>query len=161
MAIKAEFKVEGLERLQRKLSERKERLEKVLDMKLMQLAEEAVSHAKHNKGYKDRTANLKNSISFALFHDGELVRMNIGQIPKPEESPQGQQGVQSALETYSNEPDVVAPKGYSLVIVAGMEYGVHVEHKGYNVLHLTKYFLRDEMRTILEETLEDIDKGTV
>ena len=87
--------------------------------------------------------------------------MNIGQIPKPEESPQGQQGVQSALETYSNEPDVVAPKGYSLVIVAGMEYGVHVEHKGYNVLHLTKYFLRDEMRTILEETLEDIDKGTV
>lgn len=161
MAISAEFKAEGLEKLQRKLLERKERLERVLDMKLMQLAEEAVSHAKHNKGYKDRTANLKNSISFALFYNGKLVRMNVGQIPKPEESPQGQQGVQNALETYSNEPDVVAPKGYSLVIVAGMEYGAYVEHRGYNVLHLTKYFLRDEMRTILEETLEDIDKGTV
>ena len=161
MAIRAEFKVEGLERLQQKLMERKENLERVLDMKLLQLAEEAVSHAKHNKGYKDRTANLKNSISFALFHDGELVRMNVGQIPKPDKSTQGQGGVQNALETYSSQQGVVAPKGYSLVIVAGMEYGVHVEHKGYNVLHLTKYFLRDEMRTILEETLNDIDSGTV
>lgn len=161
MAVRAEFRVEGMERLQQKLIERKENLERVLDMKLMQLAEEAVSHAKYNKGYKDRTANLKNSISFALFRDGELLRMNVGQIPSPEESPQGQQGVQSALETYSSEPGVVAPKGYSLVIVAGMEYGAYVEQRGYNVLHLTKYFLRDELKKVLEETIEDIDKGTV
>lgn len=161
MAIKAEFRAEGLERLQQKLLERKKNLERVLDMKLMQLAEEAVSHAKHNKGYRDRTANLKNSISFALFHDGELVRMNVGQIPQPQESPKGQQGVQNALETFSNEPGVVAPKGYSLIIVAGMEYGTYVEHRGYNVLHLTKYFLRDELRTILEETINDIEEGTI
>ena len=161
MAIRTDIRIEGIERLQQKLLERKKNLERVLDMKLMQLAEEAVTHAKQNKGYRDRTANLKNSISFALFRDGVLVRMNVGRIPMPDESKKGQQGVQSALETYSQEEGVVAPRGYSLVIVAGMEYGIHVEHKGYNVLHLTKYFLRDEMRTILEETLEDIDKGTI
>ena len=161
MAISASFKVEGLERLQQKLLQRKQHLEKFLDMRLMQLAEDAVSDAKHKKGYRDRTANLKNSISFALFRDGELVTMNVGQIPKPEQSPQGQQGVQSALETYCSEPGVVAPSGYSLVVVAGMEYGVYVEHRGYNVLHLTKYFLRDEMKEILQETLDNIEKGTL
>ena len=51
---------------------------------------------------------------------------------------------------------MVAPKGYSLVIVAGMNYGKYVEDKGYNVLHLTKYFLRKEMKKIFEEVAEMI-----
>ena len=157
MAVKAEFKVEGLKELERRLLERKERLRTTLDMKIQQLAEEAVTHAKRNKGYKDHTANLKNSISFALFYDGELVTQQVGNIPKPEEAPKEHQGVASNLERYCAEAGVVRPKGYSLVVVAGMEYGVYVEHKGYNVLYLTKYFLRDEMKKILEETLEEIN----
>lgn len=32
-----------------------------------------------------------------------------------------------------------------------MNYGKYVEDKGYNVLHLTKYFLRDEMKKILKK----------
>ena len=159
MAVKAEFKVEGIRQLQQRLNERKEALKRVLDMKLLQLAEEAVTHAKHNKGYKDRTANLKNSISFALFYDGELVTQQVGKIPQPNEAPKEHQGVASNLEQFCSETGVVRPTGYSLIIVAGMEYGAHVEHKGYNVLHLTKYYLRDEMKKVLEETIDDIKKG--
>lgn len=161
MAIKAEFKVEGLREIQQRLIERKEALKRVLDMKLLQLAEEAVTHAKWNKGYKDRTANLKNSISFALYYDGELVTAQAGQIPQPEATPEGQSQVETSLDEYARQDGVVAPKGYSLVIVAGMRYGAHVEHKGYNVLHLTKYFLRDEMRKILEEAIDDVKNGNV
>lgn len=156
MALKAEFKVNGIRQLQQKLYEKKEALKRVLDMKLLQLAEEAVSHAKHNKGYKDRTANLKNSISFALFYDGQLVTKQIGQLSKPEEAPKEHRGVENNLDAFAQEDGVVAPSGYSLIIVAGMEYGAHVEHKGYNVLHLTRYYLHDEMKKILEETLEEI-----
>lgn len=156
MALKAEFKVEGIRQLQQKLNEKKEALKRVLDMKLLQLAEEAVSHAKHNKGYKDRTANLKNSISFALFYDGQLVTKQIGQLSKPEEAPKEHRGTETNLDSFAQEDGVVASSGYSLIIVAGMEYGAHVEHKGYNVLHLTRYYLRDEMKKILEETLEEI-----
>ena len=156
MALKAEFKVKGIRQLQQKLNEKKEALKRVLDMKLLQLAEEAVSHAKHNKGYKDRTANLKNSISFALFYDGKLVTKQIGQLSKPEEAPKEHGGVENNLDAFAQEDGVVAPSGYSLIIVAGMEYGAHVEHKGYNVLHLTRYYLHDEMKKILEETLEEI-----
>lgn len=159
MAIKAEFKVEGLKALQQKLNQRREALKRVLDMKLMQLAEEAVTHAKQNKGYKDRTANLKNSISFALFYDGQLVTKAVGKIPNPKEAPKDHNGVEGNLEQFCSESGVVAPSGYSLIIVAGMEYGTYVEHRGYNVLHLTKYFLRDEMKKILEETIEDIEKS--
>lgn len=154
MAVKAEFKIEGLQQLQQKLKERRDALKRVLDMKILQLAEEAVTHAKVNKGYKDRTANLKNSISFALFYDGELVTKKVGNINE-QEAPEGHQGVETILDEYA-QSGVVRPQGYSLIIVAGMEYGAYVEHKGYNVLHLTKYFLRDEMRKILEETVEEI-----
>lgn len=156
MAVRTEFRTDGIEGLKRKLSERQQALRRVLDMKLRQLAEEAVTHAKQNKGYRDRTANLKNSISYALFFDGQLLTQQIGLIPQPQEVPKGHTGVASNLEQFCNEEDVVRPNGYSLVIVAGMEYGAHVEHKGYNVLHLTKYFLHDEMKKILEETIEEI-----
>ena len=161
MAIKAEFKVEGLREIQQRLIERKEALKRVLDMKLLQLAEEAVTHAKWNKGYKDRTANLKNSISFALYYDGELVTAHAGQIPEPQQSPEGQAQVEAALDEYARKENVVAPKGYSLLIVAGMRYGAHVEHRGYNVLHLTKYYLRDELKKVLEEAIDDVKEGRI
>ena len=159
MAIKAEFKVKGLQEMQRRLEERKETLKRVLDMKILQLAEEAVTHAKLNKGYKDRTANLKNSISYALFYDGELVTQLVGNIPKPGEAPKEHRGVANNLQEFCSKEGVVRPKGYSLIVVSGMEYGTYVEHRGYNVLHLTKYFLRDEMKAILEDTVNDIMKG--
>nr|DAG42057.1 MAG TPA: hypothetical protein [Caudoviricetes sp.] len=64
--------------------------------------------------------------------------------------------VSAALSEYALKEGVVAPKGYSLVIVAGMNYGKYVEDKGYNVLHLTKYFLREEMKKIFDEVTEMI-----
>ncbi len=151
---KAELQLKGREALQRKLNEKREQMITFLNMRLMQLAEEAVTYSKDNKGYQDRTANLKNSISFALYFDGELVTSAVGKIPKAEEVEGGQGAVSSALDAYAQQDGVVAPKGYSLVIVAGMNYGRYVEDKGYNVLHLTKYYLKEEMKKVFEEVME-------
>ena len=153
---KVELQIKGREALQKRLNEKRKQIISYLNMRLMQLAEEAVIYSKENKGYKDRTANLKNSISFALYLDGQLVTSAVGKIPKAEEAEGGQEGVSAALNEYAQKEGVVAPKGYSLVIVAGMNYGKYVEDKGYNVLHLTKYFLRDEMKKIFEEVAEMI-----
>nr|DAG12230.1 MAG TPA: hypothetical protein [Caudoviricetes sp.] len=150
------LQIRGREALQQKLNEKREQLIKVLNVRLMQLAEEAVTYSKDNKGYQDRTANLKNSISFALYLDGEIVTSKIGAIPKAEEVVGGQDAVGEALQNYAQQEGVVAPKGYSLIIVAGMNYGKYVEDKGYNVLHLTKYYLRSEMKKIFEEVIEMI-----
>lgn len=150
------LQIRGREALQQKLNEKREQLIKALNVRLMQLAEEAVIYSKDNKGYQDRTANLKNSISFALYLDGEIVTSKIGAIPKAEEVVGGQDAVGEALQNYAQQEGVIAPKGYSLIIVAGMNYGKYVEDKGYNVLHLTKYYLRSEMKKIFEEVIEII-----
>ena len=157
---KVELKIKGREALQKRLNEKRQQIISYLNMRLMQLAEEAVTYSKENKGYQDRTANLKNSISFALYLDGQLVNSVVGKIPKEEEAEGGQEGVSAALNEYAQKEGVVAPKGYSLVIVAGMNYGKYVEDKGYNVLHLTKYFLRDEMKKIFEEVAEMIKRDS-
>ena len=150
------LQIRGREALQQKLNEKRQQLIKALNVRLMQLDEEAVTYSKDNKGYQDRTANLKNSISFALYLDGEIVVSKIGAIPKAEEVVGGQDAVGEALQNYAQQEGVVAPKGYSLIIVAGMNYGKYVEDKGYNVLHLTKYYLRSEMKKIFEEVIEMI-----
>lgn len=151
-----ELQLKGREALQRRLNEKREKLITYLNMRLSQLAEEAVTYSKDNKGYQDRTANLKNSISFALYLDGVEVTSQIGKIPKADEAEGGQEAVQAALSQYAQKEGVIAQKGYSLIIVAGMSYGKYVEDKGYNVLYLTRYFLRDEMKKILEEVIETI-----
>lgn len=153
---KVELQIKGREALQKRLNEKRQQIISYLNMRLMQLAEEAVTYSKDNKGYQDRTANLKNSISFALYLDGQLITSVIGKIPKAEEAESGQEGVSAALSEYAQKEGVVAPKGYSLVIVAGMSYGKYVEDKGYNVLHLTKYFLREEMKKVFGEVAEMI-----
>lgn len=149
-----ELQLKGREALQQKLNEKREQMMTFLNMRLMQLAEEAVTYSKNNKGYRDRTANLKNSISFALYFDGELVTSAVGKIPKADEAAGGQEAVSAALSQYAQQEGVVAPKGYSLVIVAGMSYGRYVEDKGYNVLQLTKYYLKSEMKKVFEEVIE-------
>lgn len=153
---KAELQLKGREALQRRLNEKREKFITYLNMRLSQLAEEAVIYSKDNKGYQDRTANLKNSISFSLYLDGVEITSQVGKIPKADEAEGGQEAVQSALSQYAQKEGIIAPKGYSLIVVAGMNYGKYVEDKGYNVLYLTRYFLRDEMKKILEEVIETI-----
>lgn len=149
-----DIKLKGIEALQKKLLDMKQAVETRLDMELRQLGEEAVTHAKENKGYKDRTANLKNSISYALYKDGELVQSVAGNIPQPDATVEGQSQVEDNLMRYATEDGVVAAQGYTLIVVAGMNYGKYVQDKGYNVLSLTGNWLREQMQQMLKEILE-------
>nr|DAM08910.1 MAG TPA: hypothetical protein [Caudoviricetes sp.] len=166
---KIEIKVKGIEALKRRLLQKKELVQKYLNMQLLQLAEEAVVFSKNNKGYKDRTANLKNSISFALYHDGKLITKSIGEgynatykdeHNKTQNNPHTKGEVMqmrsNALEEYAQKQGVVATSGYTLVIVAGMSYGKSVEDKGYNVLYLTRHFLHEGMKKIFGSLKEDL-----
>ena len=121
---KIDFKVRGIEQLQKKLASMEEAVNARLDVELRQLGEDAVTHAKENKGYKDHTSNLKNSISYALYKGGELVSQNIGQIPEPDATKEGQSQVSDNLTRFALDKNVVAPKGYTLIVVAGMNYVV-------------------------------------
>ena len=134
----------------------KESVDNRLAMELRQVGEEAVTFSKENKGYHDRTANLKNSISYALFKDGELLEQYIGNIPKPNEDAGGQAQVADNLARYAAQEGVVKPQGYTLIVVAGMNYGKYVEDKGYNVLYLTQNYLREELKKVINGIINDI-----
>lgn len=151
---KVDIRIEGINKLREILLKRYEALKKVLDQELLQVCEEAVTHAKENKGYRDHTANLKNSMSFALFFDGQLVTMRLGKIPHPEVAANGQDEVRENLMGYCQKDGVVTPKGYSLIIAPGMNYGKYVEAKGYSVVYMTKDFLTNEAQRALTEALQ-------
>lgn len=151
-----DFKIKGIRELQKRLKEKSALVEQRLEMELRQVGEEAVTFSKENKGYHDRTANLKNSISYALFKDGELLEKKIGTIPKPEEDANGQKQVEDNLTRYAAQEGVVKPQGYTLIVVAGMNYGKYVEDKGYNVLYLTQNYLREELKKVINGIISDI-----
>lgn len=153
---KVDFKIKGIEELQKRLNQMKESVDNRLAMELRQVGEESVTFSKENKGYHDRTANLKNSISYALFKDGELLEQHIGNIPKPDEDAGGQAQVVDNLARYATQEGVVKPKGYTLIVVAGMNYGKYVEDKGYNVLYLTQNYLREELKKVINGIINDI-----
>ena len=67
--------------------------------------------------YKDQTTNLRNSIGYFIFYNGELVH--------------------EKNEIVTNKPlieGLVKPNGFHLILIAGMNYASYVESKGYNVI---------------------------
>ena len=160
---KIDIQIKGVEALKKRLMEKKQAVDNVLSMMLSELGEKAVTFSKDNKGYKDRTANLKNSISFAVFCDGKLINKVIGEgynatykdeqnkiQNNPHTKGEVMQMRSNALEEYARKQGVVAPKGYTIIVVAGMSYAKHVEDKGYNVLYLTRHYLHNGMKDVCQ-----------
>ena len=144
-----QLRINGLAALQQRLKQARDELIDELTDILKKLGEDAATHAKLHKGYKDRTANLKNSISYALYFDGEPIVKAIGSVKA-----EAQQSVDERFEAYAQEH--VQPQGFTIIVVAGMSYAAHVEHKGYNVLYLTRDFLQQKLKQIVLETIEDL-----
>lgn len=144
-----QLRLNGLAALQQRLKQARDELIDELTDILKKLGEDAATHAKLHKGYKDRTANLKNSISYALYFDGEPIVKAVGKVQAD-----AQQSVNERFEAYASKH--VQPKGFTIIVVAGMSYAQHVEHKGYNVLYLTRDFLQNELKQIVLETIEDL-----
>lgn len=165
-----DFKIKGIEELQKRLNQIKESVDGRLAMELRQVGEDAVTFSKENKGYHDRTANLKNSISYALFKDGELMEQHIGgdiynatytdehgnTKKNPLSHAEVKQDAKDNLARYAAQDGVVKPQGYTLIVVAGMNYGKHVEDKGYNVLYLTQNYLREELKKVIADIIAEL-----
>ena len=84
------------------------------------------------------------------------MEQHIGNIPKPNEDAGGQAQVADNLSRYATQEGVVKPQGYTLIVVAGMNYGKYVEDKGYNVLYLTQNYLREELKKVINGIINDI-----
>ena len=109
--------------------------------------------------YEDVTANLRNSIGYYIFYNGELV---VGKEPGTLAGKESE-GKLSTFEIKAINDDairdVVNKSGYQLIGIAGMNYASHVESKGYNVISYQADICMIDLGTYLEK-LEVIEKGT-
>lgn len=100
------------------------RLEQAVLFLLKSLGEELVKYAKDNRTYTDQTGNLTNSIGYAVVRNKGIVHYSANQTGVSADS-----ALQAAMKM-ANE----CSSGFSLIIVAGMNYAAYVEAKGYNVI---------------------------
>ena len=92
---------------------------------------EYTRHKPHQPNYIDDTGNLRNSLSFVVLHNGVEVKSNYGTNKAPSESI-----VEEMKSKY--------PLGYTLILVAGMEYAAELTFlKGYDVLSSANIHAKD------------------
>ena len=117
---------------------------------LSYIGEQMCNHAREitighsSGGYDDQTCNLRSSIGYRILKNGVAVK-DSGFKTIQNESGRGEKGenaARKALEAFSVEASV---NGWTLIVVAGMDYAKYVEDRGYNVLHLTDIALQEEI----------------
>jgi len=109
---------------------------------------EITNLAKSTNTYKDQTNNLRSSIGFIVYDKGELVNemfTKAGIGAEGDGSKGINQGKQIAEQAAKKYPNALVG-----VIVAGMEYALKVEAKGYDVLTGSCM----QAKTILEKNLK-------
>lgn len=121
--------------------------EQVVLMRLHRIGQTFVTNARNSGAYKDQTGNLRSSIYYEIFKDGVRVGGDL-------ETGKGGTGTQKARALIRRlERDVVTmyPRGFCLVVVAGMEYALWVEAKGKDVLTGSSFIAKKQLRQAVEE----------
>lgn len=142
MAVKATF---SMDEVKAKLERDLQILNKLILNKLHVLGEKCVNHARlipAEIGYHDRTGALRASTGYSIFKDGILVDNNY--------KGNNEQGIavgkQVAVDVSANYP-----KGWVLVVVAGMEYALYVESTGRDVLTSAEQLAKTEMPKMIKQ----------
>lgn len=118
---------------------------------LTSVGEEAVKLAKMippERGFKDRTGNLRSSIGYVVLVDGKPVNVAFAAVKGGHAGVN--EGQRLALQVGSKT------EGYALVVVAGMNYAVHVESKGRDVLTSAEKFAEKEVAKHLADLVTNI-----
>lgn len=105
-----------------------ERLQTALIRTLKYIGEMVLNRARSTNSYKDQTGNLRSSLGYVISVDGQVVYLSNFNTVK-----QGKDGTEQGAK-FAKRLVRRFPKGVCLIVVAGMEYAVHVKNKGYDVL---------------------------
>jgi hypothetical protein len=129
---------------------------------LMLIGEEFVKNARENGNYTDRTGNLRNSIGYIIFNNGQPITENIRQTVVPH-ADADRLGKRHAIATTDRNALAIArmkatriaknhgAKGFLLVCVAGMEYAAAVESRGKDVISASSIEAKRELQAAVDE----------
>lgn len=99
-------------------------------------------------GFGDVTGNLRSSIGYVVLNNGEVAKQGF------EIAAGGINGYEMAKQ-HTKALAMESQTGYALIVVAGMDYAAHVEHKGRDVI--TGSSLTAE--ALLKDALKKIEEG--
>lgn len=123
--------------------------------KLQYLGELCVKHAKlvpPDVGFTDQTGNLRSSIGYMVFKNGVAIHEGYSQTKE------GSEGVRAG-QRLAKKVGSKFPQGLVLVVTAGMNYAVHVESKGHDVLTSAESLARQELPKMIEKMVSNIGKA--
>lgn len=109
---------------------------------------QVVADARSLSTYKDQTGNLRSSLGYIIYNDGELLAEDFQSSGTG--SGDGSEGVERGRE-YAKGIAETYPDRLVGVIVAGMNYALYVESKGYDVLTGPA----SQIQTILDRNIKD------
>lgn len=103
-------------------------LEQAVIRTLTYCGELCLNVARSTNSYKDQTGNLRSSIGYIVAVDGRIINQSDFETVKKggDGSKQGAAFAKQLVRRF--------PKGICLIVVAGMDYAVHVKNRGYDVL---------------------------
>lgn len=134
-------------------------IERALIYYLESFVAELENHAKENQGHSlepvksnyERTGNLVSSIGGAVLKDGRPISYK-GFTGESEGVSTGREFLDSIISNYK--------KGYTILLVAGMEYASPVEnYYGLNVLKKTELKMQKELPSIMRRLKAQIDRA--
>lgn len=107
---------------------------------------ECVKEARQNGKYTDRTGNLRSSIGYVVLENGIPIKKGGYQKvlnTATEAQTKSDSLISSLAATYKT--------GLVLIVLAGMDYAVYVEAKGYNVLNSAETLAKKLVPQMLKE----------
>lgn len=129
MGIKANFNSGDIDKIH---NEFLDRIMSVIDFALAKASDEILKFAKNTDTYTDRTNNLRSSIGYVVYKNGQRIGASFAKAGVGTEG-DGSIGIDKG-ENYATEIAGNYSDGYVIVLVAGMHYAAYVEAKGYDVI---------------------------
>lgn len=113
---------------------------KIIDM-LDYIGTACINEARNNRGYIDKTGNLKTSTGYVIVKDGQIL--NGTAFDQTEGGQVGSEHTHALAAQY--------PSGIVLIVVAGMNYASYVEAMNLNVLTSAELLAEKMVPALLKE----------
>ena len=147
MKLNPKFKIPDLMGI---VGEQVQRMEEYILNELNYVGLEFVRNARTKADFTDRTGNLRSSIGYIILKNGKIVSENFEDSDQGTDKATGKtKGFEFAVSQSKSD------LGFVLLVVAGMEYAVLVESKGYDVITGSSLLAEKE----LKEAFERIEKS--
>lgn len=130
------------------MTKKVENVHKAITAVLCELGEKCVEEARLMGSYKDRTGNLRSSVGYGVYRDGQQVM--VSPFEQVKDGADGSIEGKRLLDKLATK----FPSGYVLIVVAGMNYAYYVEARGYNVISSSELLAERELPRMINDLFD-------